>query len=750
LSRSIFSAHVLAGVWAGVAVGAVLGALASFLSTPISFLLYVANEVLVTGTYRFLSQGLAASLSVPFAFFAMHFAMGLAGGAIAGAALGVAAAARRAEPRGLWAKYLGLEVAAWCFVYGILWILHLKFTPGAQTAAIALAAMPAAAIGAVAWLVARALTALARRGGSAAGRAQRVLRIAAALGAAAVLVGFVVGAAREFGRNPAGEPEGGRSYPVMIIGLDGASWSMIQPLMDEGVMPNLARLVAEGTTGRLRTLLPPIESPTVWTSVATGKRPDKHGIRGFVVKSEETHRIAPVTSDARRATPFWEIVTETGLSVDVVCWYVSWPAEDVSGVFVSERLLFPEVPDIVSPPEWEVAVEAHDRAYMAEQDAQLSRFTPHPRNPDYLSLNENSPEYRTGQHMSILEYSHRKDTVAYETARDLLRRGQPDVFAVYFEGPDRMSHRFLVHELTRRRGGIMQRFYPEIDDAEMAGFGEVFKRYHAQVDAWLGGLLELVDAQTAVIIVSDHGFGVRTQAKLHLRMDPLMAFLGYLERREDGESVDWARTRLYDAHRKTKELGHLAVNLRDREPNGAVARDQMDALVAQARERLEGLETRQGRRVFRSVRVLGDAGAADNAGEIAVELDESCAADTVLVDGRALPVAAFTRNEWMPGNHRIDGIFVGWGGPFQRGAHVNDAGVLDIAPTLLRIAGIPPARDMDGRPLDRAFTSEARASLQHGLVDSYENGRAERAPQRETAAADSLILRQLRTLGYIK
>ncbi|MDH3197509.1 MAG: alkaline phosphatase family protein, partial [Candidatus Krumholzibacteria bacterium] len=424
---------------------------------------------------------------------------------------------------------------------------------------------------------------------------------------------------------------------------------------------------------------------------------------------------------------------------------------DVNGVYVSERLLFPGLPRIVSPPAWEVVISAHHDAYLAAHAEELARFTRHAFNPDYESLNENSREFLEDQHLSILDYSHRKDTVAFEVARDLLRRGQPDVFAVYFEGTDRVSHRFLIHELARRHRSAMQRLYPSVDDEDLEEFGEVFRRYHEQVDQWLGELLELVGERTAVMVVSDHGFGIRTPVKIHLEMDPLLEFLGYLQHKEssEGGGVDWNRTRLYDAYRKAKKLGRVAANLGEREKNGIVSSGEMDALLAEARASLESLRTLGGGRVFSSVRILRDAGASDNSGEIAVELDEGCVADTAAFAGRRLPVAAFTRLEWMPGNHRIDGVFVGWGGPFKRGARVHGAGILDVAPTLLEIAGIPPARDMDGRPLDRALERSRRKELERGFVASYEGS----SPQRRAVSstpADSLILRQLRSLGYIK
>ncbi len=749
LRRRIFYAHVGAAVSAAVVVGALLGGLASYLETPISFLLYVVNGEFVTQTSRHVSETLAASMNVPFAFFAFHFILGLAGGLLAGIAGGLLHAALRLQRRRLWAGYLGFQVGVWSFVYLLLWVLHIKLAPGMEKAAVAGILVAGGVLGTIAWLLARLVTAGTAVLGAG---VSRWLRIAAAAASVIVVVGLMIGMARHFGRDPKpGRITPGRSYPVMIVGIDGATWSIIRPLMADGVLPNFSRLVKEGVSGPLRTLLPPIESPTVWTTVATGKRPRKHGIRGFVVKSQDTHQLTPVTSDLRRATPYWRIVSDAGLAIDVVCWYVSWPAEDVNGVFVSERLLFPKLDRIVSPPEWKAAIAVHDSEFVATRDQRLAHLTPQPYRPDLGPFDENSHAALEQKHMSILEYTFHKDTVAFDLACDLLKKGQPDVFGVYFEGTDRVSHRFLIHEHARRDPFLWEHLYPAIDKSEMEKYGSVVRNYYMQVDTWLGELLDRVDDNTAVIVLSDHGFGIRKPYKVHLELNPLLEFLGYFHTQAPDENrADWNQTRLFDAYRKSKKLGHIAINLAGREADGIVSRDDMNGILKEARDTLAGLQTKDGRHVFGAVKMLRNAGAPDNEGEIAVTFNEDCLADTLVYQGRRLACSAFTRAEWMPGNHRIDGIFIGRGGPFRRGARIESASVLDIAPTLLKIAGLPPARDMDGRPLDRAFDPALARGLVSGVVDTYETHAGEAHDAARSTSADSTLLQQLRSLGYIR
>ncbi len=121
-------------------------------------------------------------------------------------------------------------------------------------------------------------------------------------------------------------PDAGR---VVVIGIDGADWRVIRPLMERGELPNLSRIVAEGTSGVLRSM-EPSASPSLWTTVATGVSPERHGIHGFVVP-EPSGGVRPVTSSMRRTPAFWNILPQFGRRAGVVGWLVTWPAEPIAG-----------------------------------------------------------------------------------------------------------------------------------------------------------------------------------------------------------------------------------------------------------------------------------------------------------------------------------------------------------------------------------------------------------------------------------
>ena len=147
------------------------------------------------------------------------------------------------------------------------------------------------------------------------------------------------------------------------------------------------------------------------------------------MRSPETKKLVPVNNLMRKSAAFWEVVSERGMEVDVVTWYVSWPAQQINGTFVSERLVFPELDHVVAPAAWSDALAHHNDTYISERAERLKKFTPHPYNPDYRSLNRNSQAFFRDEHLSILDFTHRKDTVAFGIAKDLLYQRQPDVFA---------------------------------------------------------------------------------------------------------------------------------------------------------------------------------------------------------------------------------------------------------------------------------------------------------------------------------
>ena len=121
---------------------------------------------------------------------------------------------------------------------------------------------------------------------------------------------------------------------TLVIGWDAADWKFLNPLIDAGLMPNLEKLVNGGVMGKLATLDPPL-SPTLWTSIATGKRPYKHGIHGFTEPRPDGKGLRPMNITSRKCKAIWNILTQHDLKTHVVGWWPSHPAEPINGIMVS-------------------------------------------------------------------------------------------------------------------------------------------------------------------------------------------------------------------------------------------------------------------------------------------------------------------------------------------------------------------------------------------------------------------------------
>ena len=127
---------------------------------------------------------------------------------------------------------------------------------------------------------------------------------------------------------------------VLLIGWDAADWKIINPLMDSGLMPALESLVNNGAKGNIVTLDPPM-SPMLWTTIATGKFADKHGILGFTEPSADNTKVVPVLVTSRKVKAIWNILTQMGLKTHLIGWWPSHPAEPINGNVVSNLFYNP-------------------------------------------------------------------------------------------------------------------------------------------------------------------------------------------------------------------------------------------------------------------------------------------------------------------------------------------------------------------------------------------------------------------------
>jgi len=123
-------------------------------------------------------------------------------------------------------------------------------------------------------------------------------------------------------------------YKVIFIGLDGATWNIIEKGINNYNLKTFKKLVENGAWGKLKSTIPPI-SPSAWTSIFTGVNPGKHNIFGFVKEEEDTHFLIPILSKDRKCKPIWKIVSENGKRVIAMNIPFSYPPDKVNGIMCS-------------------------------------------------------------------------------------------------------------------------------------------------------------------------------------------------------------------------------------------------------------------------------------------------------------------------------------------------------------------------------------------------------------------------------
>jgi predicted AlkP superfamily phosphohydrolase/phosphomutase/tetratricopeptide (TPR) repeat protein len=277
---------------------------------------------------------------------------------------------------------------------------------------------------------------------------------------------------------------------LLLVGWDAADWKVIDPLLARGEMPHLAGLIAGGVRGNIATIYPAL-SPMLWTSIATGKRPPKHGIHGFIEPTPDGMGIRPVSGLSRKTKTVWNILNQNGKRSIVVGWWPSHPAEPIRGAMVSD--LFPPKtsqepgtpmrPGTVWPPECRARLEEVRVHGMDITGEMLRMFA-----PEYDRIDQQSDKSVHDLAGLIAE-----TLSTHGAATDLLEHEPWDFAAVYYVGIDHFSHRFMRDHAGKSRPGS------EI-------FRDVVANAYRWHDAMLGKLLELAGPDCGVLLLSDHGF----------------------------------------------------------------------------------------------------------------------------------------------------------------------------------------------------------------------------------------------------
>ncbi|NIM19724.1 MAG: tetratricopeptide repeat protein [Candidatus Latescibacteria bacterium] len=311
--------------------------------------------------------------------------------------------------------------------------------------------------------------------------------------------GVVGGKTEEIVVDIAGEP----LRKIIFIGVDGADWTLINPLIEKGRLPNFKKLVEGGAWGPLRTIEPML-SPLIWTSMATGKLPEDHGILNFTVVDPETGEKIPITRLYRKVDAFWNTMSDYDRSVDIIGWLATYPAEAINGAMVTDRvgyLAFASPGESGPPPAGAISPsERYD-----EIISLLVKSEAVPYNEIERIIHIDKPTFEENKILSfdpknpinnmILIYA---SSLSYQNiALHLLERDHPDFFGVYFELVDAVGHLFMTYAPPKR---------DDVSDEEYKKYKDAVDEAYVIQDGIIGEILARSDENTVVMIASDHGF----------------------------------------------------------------------------------------------------------------------------------------------------------------------------------------------------------------------------------------------------
>jgi predicted AlkP superfamily phosphohydrolase/phosphomutase len=479
---------------------------------------------------------------------------------------------------------------------------------------------------------------------------------------------------------------------VVILGIDGATWDVMRPMIERGELPNISALMERGAHGPLRSLEPTL-SNRVWTSAATGVVPERHGVTDFFY-------------DRRfiRVPTIWDLVDREDGRVGLFEYLVTDPPAPYNGFVL---------------PGWMAQNPAETHPPNLTRRLRALSSLHHPYTVARYLMKRGGRDRRK----SIREFVIPKLSATAFLA--LHHRYSPDLSACVWYGTDRLGHSMWRY--------YQPEAFSEAPATDGGRFRDVLPRVYRAADAQIGRVVRsLDDGRTLFIVMSDHGMGPMERPET----------LGFVRGRRALELLSLGdQFYVANPHQET----FVNARLDGRRPDPTVSAVEHAALVETAAGRFaEARREDTGEPLF--VVAVADMDTVDL--KVRVADAEALEPDTpVRVGGRRVPASDVIQLVEVSGTHRIDGVLVLSGPGVRPGVTLRDAVITDIAPTVLQALGLPIAEDLDGRALLDAFDDEWRRVHSARVVRSF--GTIDSAASTPIEPSEEVIER-LRSLGYIR
>ncbi len=503
---------------------------------------------------------------------------------------------------------------------------------------------------------------------------------------------------------------------VFVLGVDGATFDIINPLVAKGELPNFKKMLDEGSWGELESTVPPF-SGAAWTSFQTGKNPGNHGIFDFINKKPNSYQTYYINSSYVKGARLWDILGSNGLKVGVINVMVTYPPHPVNGFLLTGGL---------TPP-------GKGFAYPESLEEEITQ-----RFGDYRIWNVGGINLTRGGEKKFIDSYFTNEKRRMDIARHMMQTREWDFFMVMLESADP-----LQHELWKYIDETHPWFNPDVEDFIKQAIPNLYKEF----DSFLGEMFATLPEDTTFCIMSDHGFGPLNR---YLLVNNLLMDIGMLKFNSNlsfvlkqfffnhGISIEkiyrlsrrvgldriakafrggakgkilnhitpslldvnWSKTRAFSVGTG----GHIYLNVKNREPEGIVEPGSdyekvRDGII----ECLISLtDPQNGKKVIEKVFTRDEL----YSGKLFTH-----APDLSFLPSRGY--GTLQREQLISphkyidspssGTHRINGVFMMRGPDIRSSTTIEDAQIFDIAPTILHLFGLPVPDDMDGKVLTSVF-----------------------------------------------
>lgn len=539
------------------------------------------------------------------------------------------------------------------------------------------------------------------------------------------------------------------SLKTLVIGLDGATFDVIDPLIKDGRMNTLQKFINRGVSGPLQSTMPPVTGPA-WHGLATGLTPAKTGIFDFVVRDgAKGFKFRVMNSGDYAGKAIWDYLSNLGVRVGVINYPCTYPPYAVNGFFVSAGIGSPDLGDYTQPKELTDEI----KGFMGGE-RQINLKDPKYHNPETFIKDLN------------LMFDRHVEGVKY-----LLQKKEWDFCWVVFSETDWIQHMMWKY---------IDPSHPLYDNQKAKKYGELFKQFWSRVDKAISRLHDNIDDETNIIIVSDHGFGCCFKT---FRVNAWLKQEGFFVGKKLGWTRYIARKRMRSQMKKIVDTFHLnnlfpklinqarkatfsstalpisSVNFKKSlafDPvhigtfagiyiNNELLNDESirESTIKKISNRLMEFGKKKGIEIqihrpedLYKVRPEGSP-------DLIVRIDDGQVFIDKTFDGKVFEDSLPDRLSFMSGSHRMNGIFIAMGPSFKH-AKIQDAQIWDVAPTLLHSMSIQIPSWMEGKTLTEALYSGKKLDNQHNNSASVNQTKEKHLSDSE----ENIIIQKLSDLGY--